>query len=104
MEHYGHKITCYVDAVGTDDKYETYIHLRFGNNSFWCKMTNAHKHNNVGKQTRLYQKSLRYDKFLVGTLLSIYGKYPMRTITVDSGFGITYVFDEVLHSEINFID
>jgi hypothetical protein len=28
----------------------------------------------------------------------------MRTVIVDSGFGISYVFDEILHSDINFIN
>lgn len=105
MDHSGKlKIKCYVDQVGTDPNAETYIHLRFGNNSIWCKLTNAHKINEVGKNTRLYHKAITKDRFLVGNLLGVFGKYPMRTVIVDSGFGISYVFDEILHSEINFIE
>lgn len=98
------KIKCFVDQVGTDPNAETYLHLRFGNNSIWCKLTNAHKINSLGKKTRLYTKSLSRDRFLVGNLIGVFGKYPMRTVIVDSGFGVSYVFDEILHSEINFID
>ena len=98
------RIKCFVDYVGTDTNADTYIHLRFGNNSIWCKLTNAHKINNVGKVTKLYSKALSRDKFLVGNLISVLGKYPMRTVIVDSGFGISYVFDEILHSDINFIN
>ena len=98
------KIKCFVDYVGTDINSDTYIHLRFGNNSIWCKLTNAHKINNLDKTTRLYSKALSRDRFLVGNLMGVFGKYPMRTVVVDSGFGISYVFDEILHSDINFIN
>jgi hypothetical protein len=105
MVHSGHqKIKCFVDEIGTDPNADTFIHLRFGNNSIWCKLTNAHKTNDLGKTTRLYSKSMSKDRFLVGNLIGVFGKYPMRTVMVDSGFGISYVFDEILHSDINFIN
>lgn len=98
------KITCYVDRVGTDPEGRTYLHLRYGDNSIWCELTNIHKYNKVGKETKLYQKSLSKDRFIVGKLINVFGKYPIRTVIVDSGFGLSYSFDEILHSEINFID
>lgn len=98
------KITCYVDRVGTDPEGRTYLHLRYGDNSIWCELTNIHKYNSLGKKTKLYHKSLSKERFVVGKLLNVYGKYPMRTVIVDSGFGISYYFDEILHSGINFID
>lgn len=98
------KIKCYVDQVGTDENSDIFLHLRFSNNSIWCKLTNSHKYNSMNKTTRLYHKSLTKDRFIVGDLKMIFGKYPMRTVIVDSGFGVTYEFDEVLHGDINFID
>lgn len=103
-EQLNYRQTCYVDRVGTDPQGRTFLHLRFGDNSIWCELTNMHKINLSGKKTRLYQKSISKDRFIVGKLLSVYGKYPMRTVVVDSGFGISYTFDEILHAEINFID
>lgn len=98
------RVTCYVDRVGTDPDGRTYLHLRYDNNSIWCELTNIQKYNKIGKKTKLYQKSLSKDRFIVGKLLNVYGKYPMRTVIVDSGFGISYSFDEILHADINFID
>lgn len=98
------RITCYVDRVGTDPEGRTYLHLRYGDNSIWCELTNIQKYNKLGKETRLYHKSMNKDRFVVGKLLNVYGKYPMRTVIVDSGFGISYSFDEILHADINFID
>lgn len=97
-------VTCYVDRVGTDPDGRTYLHLRYGNNSIWCELKNIHKYNKIGKKTKLYQKSISKDRFIVGKLIGVHGKYPMRTVTIDSGFGITYLFDELLHSDINFTD
>lgn len=98
------RVTCYVDRVGTDPYGRTYLHLRYDNNSIWCELTNIQKYNKIGKKTKLYQKSLSKDRFIVGKLLNVYGKYPMRTVIVDSGFGISYSFDEILHADINFMD
>lgn len=98
------RVTCYVDRVGTDPDGRTYLHLRYDNNSIWCELTNIQKYNKIGKKTKLYQKSLSKDRFIVGKLLNVYGKYPMRTVIVDSGFGISYSFDEILHADINFME
>ena len=103
MERSNSKIKCWVDEVATDHYARTFIHLRFGNNSAWCELKEAFKVNSVGKTTRLYKKALTRDRFLVGELNSCFGTYPYRTIVVNSGFGISYIFDEIKHSKINFI-